>query len=228
MPRNEPLHHEYPAPDQDRIPSLDSDLPMPPGEGSRPPPLSQTAMAFLRQSLARQQRRRAAFRGQSLQVCVDGELRWQIDPRASISEAFRVPIEAACLEIFGDDDEGPLLLAVLPMPTPEVLAGGHPQHLEVTLEGGQTIAIDIALERRWGRKQRAYVIQLGYVDAGPGALQSTEPSAAGAISQELSSQPPVSSSPLLPDASKDSTHTGSRHSHPASCDVQRHYRYDDG
>jgi hypothetical protein len=59
---------------------------------------------------------------------------------------------------------GVLLLAVFPLPEPEVVADEGVQDLSVTLEGGQTVALTIALSEGGGGEERAYVIQLAYVE----------------------------------------------------------------
>ena len=60
-------------------------------------------------------------------------------------QLFRVPPSALYLEVFGDDSEGALLLGVFLLPEPAVVEDGQPHHLSVTLEGGQTVAMEIAL-----------------------------------------------------------------------------------
>jgi hypothetical protein len=122
----------------------------------------------LQQSLARQQRRRRAYRPGPLRVYADGHERWQVDPRAGPCAPFHVPLTAAVLEVFGEDAEGALLLAVCPLPDPEVVAAEGVQHLAVTLEGGQTVALTIAPGDGHAGEAAAYVIHLGYRDEDPG------------------------------------------------------------
>jgi hypothetical protein len=83
-----------------------------------------------------------------------------MDPTVGVGEPFRVPLRASCLDIVGDDAEGALLLAVVPLPDPEELEVDGVEHLAVTLEGGQTVTVAIALGHRSGDKARAYVIQI--------------------------------------------------------------------
>ncbi len=143
-------------------PPVSGDGPPAPVDRVHPTPLSPTGMAFLHLSLARQERRRHAYRGGPLRVSWDSAAHGQKDPTVGVGEPFRVPLSASCVEIFGDDAEGALLLAVVPLPAPEELEEGGAQHLGVTLEGGQTIAIDIALGERSGGTGRVYVVQLAY------------------------------------------------------------------
>jgi hypothetical protein len=122
-------------------------------------------MAFLHQSLARQQRRRQGYRAGPLRVSWDGAAPGQDDPKGGVGEPFRVPLRASYVEIVGDDAEGALLLAVVPLPDPEELAGDGVEHLAATLEGGQTVTVAIALDEGSGGKARAYVIQITYAES---------------------------------------------------------------
>jgi hypothetical protein len=128
------------------------------------PPLRRADLTLLQQSLARQQRRRRAYRPGPLRVYADGHEWWQGDPRAGACAPFRVPLTVAVLEVCGEDAEGALLLAVCPLPDPEVVADEGVQRLSVTLDGGQTVALTIALDDRNGGEAPAYVIQLAYHD----------------------------------------------------------------
>jgi hypothetical protein len=146
-----------------------------------PTPFSPAGRAFLHESLARQARRRLAYPGGPLRVCVDGAERWQVDPRVGVCGPFRVPLSASFLDICGGDSEGALLLAVFPLPEPDRVAGEGAEHLSVTLEGGQTVALDIALAEGTGGEAQAYVIQLAYTE--PAAMETVgaEPSPVRAL-----------------------------------------------
>ena len=74
----------------------------------------------------------------------------------------RVPISTSSIEVFGDDDDGSLLLAVFPLPEPEMVADDQAPHMAVTLEGGQTVEIDIALAESTAGEVHEYVIQISY------------------------------------------------------------------
>jgi hypothetical protein len=104
----------------------------------------------------RQQHRRHRFRAGPLRVCLDGAERWQVDPRLGVCEPFRVPVSASSLDIVGDDAKGALLLAVFPLPEPDAVQADGVQHLSVTLEGGQTVALAMALAEGTGGKSQAY------------------------------------------------------------------------
>ena len=140
-------------------------------------PLSPTGLAFLHQSLARQQHRRQAYQAGPLRVSWDGAAPAQVHP----SEPFRVPLSASYLEIFGDDADGALLLAVFPLPEPEVLEDEGAQHLSVKLEGGQTVVLEMTLGEGSGGEVRAYVIQLAYAKSTAGGTPWPEPSAVATL-----------------------------------------------
>jgi hypothetical protein len=148
-----------------------------PGDRLRPAPLSRAAMAFLQQSLARNQRRRQMYRAGQLRVYLEGAEGWQVDPRVGVGEPFCLPQHASYLEIFGNDAEGTLLLAMLPLPEPEDVEDYGANHLSVTLEGGQTVALAVALGEGTGGEGRAYVIQLAYAESRAVEAQGAAPSA---------------------------------------------------
>jgi hypothetical protein len=98
-------------------------------------------------------------------VCIDGEERWQFDPSIGVGGPFRVPLSASYMEIFGDDDDGELLLTVFPLPEPEVVEDDRAQHIFVTLEGAQTMAIEITLGIGTFGQVGEYVIQIAYSES---------------------------------------------------------------
>jgi hypothetical protein len=137
------------------------------------PPLSRADLTYLQQSLTRQRRRRRAYRPGPLRVYADGHERWQGDPRAGACAPFHVPLTVAVLEVFGEDAAGLLLLAVVPLPSPEDVAPDGAEHLAVPLEGGQTVALTIERGRTPRSRRPAYVIQLTYTD--PPAAETPGP-----------------------------------------------------
>ena len=165
MQRNDPRHQEHLSP-------VDGDSPLAPGNRFHSAPLSRPVMAFLRRAQAQHQRRRKVFRAGHLRVCLDGDEHCQWDPRIDVCEPLIIPLTASYLEIFGDDGDGALLLAVFPLPELEVVEDDGPQHLSVILEGGQTVAIQIALGD--GPEGRQYVIQMTYADATEVETQGAE------------------------------------------------------
>jgi hypothetical protein len=89
-----------------------------------------------------------------------------------VCEPLIIPLTASYLEIFGDDGDGALLLAVFPLPELGVVEDDGAQHLSVTLEGGQTVAIQVVLGD--GPEGRGYVIQMTYADATTVQTQGAE------------------------------------------------------
>ena len=138
MQQNDPV-------DEESVPAVGGDSPAARRDCFTPAPLSRAAMAFLQRSLARNQHRRRVYRARHLRVYLDGEERWRFDSGLGVCGPFRVSLSTLYLEIFGDDEDGALLLAVFPLPEPESVGDDRAQHLWVRLEGGQTVAIEIAL-----------------------------------------------------------------------------------
>jgi PAS domain S-box-containing protein len=157
-----PLHDPVPPEPE---PPASGNGPPAPADRVHPTPLSPTGMAFLHQSLARQQRRRRGYQAGPLRVSWDGAVRGQMDRTVGVGEPFRVPLRASYVEIVGDDAEGALLLAVVPLPDPDEMEDDGVEHLAVTLEGGQTVTVAIALDYGSGGKARAYVIQITYAES---------------------------------------------------------------
>ena len=158
MQRNDPIH-------QENVPTIGGNSPATPGDRFSPVRLSHTAMDFLHRSLERNQRRRSVCRARHLRVCIDGEERWRCDPGVGVYEPFRVPLSASYIEVFGDDNDGNLLLAVFPLPEPEVVEDDRAQHMCVTLEGGQTVTVEIALGDGTDGEVCEYIIRMAYSES---------------------------------------------------------------
>jgi hypothetical protein len=54
-----------------------------------------------------------------------------MDLTVGVGEPFRVPLRASYVEVIGEDAEGALLLAVVPLPAPEAREGDGVEHLAV-------------------------------------------------------------------------------------------------
>jgi hypothetical protein len=158
MQMNDPVH-------QESVPTNGGDSPPAPGDFTPPEDFHRATMALLKRSLERNRRRRNMFRTSYLRVCFDGEERWQCAPGASVYGSFSVPLSATCLEIMGEDLDGPLLLAVFPLPEPEWVEDDGPQHLVTTLEGGQTVTIEVTLGDGTHGEAHAYVIHIAYAES---------------------------------------------------------------
>jgi hypothetical protein len=151
-------------PPHNSVPSCDSALPLASNRFT-PPPLNLTAIAFLKRSLEHNQLRRSVYSARHLRFCTDGEVHGPLHLEGGVCTSFRVPFSVSYIEIFGDDSEGDLLLGVFFLPKPAVGEEDHPQHLSVTLEGGQTIAIEVTLVNETGSRVPEYVIQITYAEA---------------------------------------------------------------
>jgi hypothetical protein len=157
MPLNDTPHNSVPADG--------STLPLITGNRFTSSPLGHTALAFLKQSIERNQFRRNVYRAHHLRVYIDGEAYGSCDREGRVYKPFRVPLSTLYVEILGDDSEGDLLLGVFLLPVPELGENDQPQHFSVTLEGGQAVTIEIALGDGAGRGVPEYVIQLSYAEA---------------------------------------------------------------
>jgi hypothetical protein len=100
-----------------------------------------------------------------------------------------VPLSASYIEIFGDDSEGDLLLGVFLLPKPAAGEEDQPQYLSVTLEGGQTIAIEVTLVNETDSRVPEYVIQITYAEAASVVTWNAKDSAGEAISEPLQHRP---------------------------------------
>ena len=180
MQPTDPLHNS--------IPSCDSALPL---ASNRfiPPPLSLTAIAFLKRSLEHNQLRRSVYRARHLRFCTDAEVHGPLHLEGGVCTSFRVPLSASYIEIFGDDSEGDLLLGVFPLPKPAAGEEDQPQYLSVTLEGGQTIAIEVTLVNETDSRVPEYVIQITYAEAASVVTWNAKDSAGEAISEPLQHRP---------------------------------------
>lgn len=150
---------------QNRVPTGGGALTPAAGNRFTPSPLSYTSITFLKRSLERNQLRRSAYRAGHLRVYIDGAAHVPLGIEGGVCQSFRVPLSASYVEIFGDDSEGDLLLGVFLLPEPALVEHDQPQHLSVTLEGGQTVAMEIRVGDGPCRGVSEYVIQISYAEA---------------------------------------------------------------
>lgn len=121
----------------------DGGPPNDPGGRFNPSPLTDHEMSSIRHALERNQRRRKNYHSGQLRVYVDGE-ETATFTRDCPLDSFIVPRTASCIQVFGEDDEGELLLAVFPLNYLELSDNTLDQHLYVTHDGGQTIELSIS------------------------------------------------------------------------------------
>jgi hypothetical protein len=88
-----------------------------------------------------------------------------LGPTGGVCQSFRVPLSTSYLEVFGDYSERALLLGVFLLPEPAVGEDDQALHLAVTLEGGQTVALAIALGEGACSGGSEYVIRISYAEA---------------------------------------------------------------
>lgn len=157
------------------IPLLRASGPPPPGDPFRPEPLSRRDRDRIEFALARNRARRQAFRAGPLVVYVDGHEHARLGPSPGPWPAFAVPADASYVEVVGHDADGPLLLAVFPVPARPAAAGTE-QHLVLRVEGGQTIEMVVRPGHAGQDEGPVYRMQIAYEDA-PRPLVSKAPAA---------------------------------------------------
>ncbi|GIX49436.1 MAG: hypothetical protein KatS3mg131_3647 [Candidatus Tectimicrobiota bacterium] len=86
-----------------------------PGARFAPAPLSPDALVAMQHALAHNRRRRAAFSAGVLRLFADGQAQGAFDPAAEAVGWYPLPPDTGYLEIIGEDEEGELRLAVVPL-----------------------------------------------------------------------------------------------------------------
>lgn len=150
LPRNTDVKKLDEPKDRLGIPMFNAGLPPDPPDdhGDRGPrfdprPLSSVELKDLRHSLSealqRDLQRITAYRGGDLSVYVNGKAYGPLRREGDACAPCTIPLAASYVEICGRDDDGELLLAVLPLPELEAEVGEC--QLAVPLAGGHTIRL---------------------------------------------------------------------------------------
>lgn len=129
--------------DKHGVPNFDSsDLPNNRSTVDRfnAPELTEREVMLIQHSLKQNQNRRKKYRTGILRVYADGKEAGELNPRNNASLSLADLSSASYLQIFGEDREGELLLAVFLMPELELLQGERFQET-IKLESGQKITI---------------------------------------------------------------------------------------
>jgi cell division protein FtsZ len=113
-----------------------------PSDRFNPSPLTGTEISSIKHSFERNQRRRNQYHSAYIRIHVDGKKVATFSSHESLFEPMTIPLSASCIEVFGEDNEGSLLLAVFPLDCFGTV--NDDQELEVTHEGGQTIRVVIS------------------------------------------------------------------------------------
>jgi hypothetical protein len=85
--------------------------------------------------------------------------------RDRVGGPFHVPLRAVSLDIVGEDAEGRLLLAMVPLPAPAAVEAAGTLQRSVTLDGGQRLTLDITLGAGTRGEAGGYVIHLTAEDS---------------------------------------------------------------
>ncbi|HEX6188316.1 MAG TPA: hypothetical protein VFZ40_09560 [Pyrinomonadaceae bacterium] len=112
-------------------------------DSRRPPNLSEEDLNTINNLLAQEAGRRKAASSGFLRVLVDGTEMAEINTQRSASARFAIPEEAEVVEVYGRDEQGPLLLAT------HLLNFNGPTNRDftITAEGGQRISFAVQLLR---------------------------------------------------------------------------------
>lgn len=135
-----------------------------PDERFNPSPLTPAEASSIQHILNRNQRRRRLYRPGELRVYVDGAVTATLT-RERVSASLAVPDTASCVEVFGEDDDGELLLAVFPLGLLEPDGATLSRELYVTHGGGPTFEISISPAPVQSRDSSESVLRLEYREA---------------------------------------------------------------
>jgi RNA polymerase sigma factor (sigma-70 family) len=105
-----------------------------------PSPLTPDEISVIRHALDKNERRRNNYHSSKLRIFVDGRETVTFNPDSSF-EPFAIPDKSSHLEIFGEDEDGELLLAFFPLTCQGIACDSFTQQVSVT--GGQRIEASI-------------------------------------------------------------------------------------
>lgn len=135
-----------------------------PGERFNPSPLTDAELSSIRHASERNQRRRKNYKSGQIHVYVDGE-KIAAFAHDYLFAPFTIPQTASCIQVFGEDEEGELLLAVFPLDYLEPCDNALDQKLYVTHDGGQTIELSISAVSGQSRECVERLFQLAYIES---------------------------------------------------------------
>ncbi|HEY5869423.1 MAG TPA: hypothetical protein VI542_28325 [Candidatus Tectomicrobia bacterium] len=153
-------------------------------ERFQPPALSEDDLARLEYILSHRRELRQRMRPMRLSVYVDGREVLHLPSQEMVDRVLTVPAYSSYLQVYGHDAEGPLLLAVFPLPEEDQALVGGKQSLVVTPAVGQTITLTIQSFRTAMGDLEQYRLQLTY--DGAYAREGETPEVAGpSLSERL-------------------------------------------
>jgi RNA polymerase sigma factor (sigma-70 family) len=135
-----------------------------PGERFNPSPLTDAELSSIRHAFERNQRRRKNYKSGQFHIYVDGE-KIAAFAHDYLFAPFTIPQTASCIQVFGEDDEGELLLAVFPLDYLEPGDNALDQKLYVTHDGGQTIELSISTVSGQSRECVERLFHLAYIES---------------------------------------------------------------
>lgn len=115
-------------------------------DAGRPPNLSEEDLNTINNLLAQEAGRRKAASSGFLRVLVDGTEMAEINTQRSTSAQFAIADDAEVVEVYGQDEQGPLLLATHLLN----FNGPKSRNFTITAEGGQRISFAVQLPAEEG------------------------------------------------------------------------------
>ena len=138
-------------------------------EGSRTPPhLSEDELRTINDLLAQEAMRRKSGSVGFLRVLIDGNRRAELNPEQSAVAQFIVDEEAELIEVYGDDQRGPLLLGTHLLS----FTGPDTKSHTITLEGGQRLAFTINLLRDEQGSTNGARVEVAFKETAPARATS--------------------------------------------------------
>ena len=131
-------------------------------DSRRPPNLSDEDLNTINHLLAQEAGRRKAASSGFLRVLVDGTEMAEINPQRSASTRFAITAEAEVVEVYGQDEQGPLLLATHLLN----FNGPKNRNFTITAEGGQRISFTVQLLRDDDGSTRGAQLAVTYGQSG--------------------------------------------------------------
>ena len=111
-----------------------------PSDRFNPPPLTRDEIATIRHSLEKNKRRREKYKQQTLRVVVDGREVATLTP--GVSTSMVIPATSSRIDVFGQDEDGELRLAVFPLTS---LDGDNKFDHQISVDDDHKIDLSLVL-----------------------------------------------------------------------------------
>ena len=119
-----------------------------------PPPLNQSEIELLKCALNRNKSRRTRYSIGRMRVCSNGQERLRLRASENVSLPYTITSSDSHIQVFGEDREGDILLAVFPILDLDSIGKGQCRELSITHQGAVTIKCLIeAVESKNGKTE---------------------------------------------------------------------------